>query len=64
MLNSFLQMTWRNPIFMMVAIGAIWFVPGIIIRKVAEDKYREAQKNAQKKKIASLYPRNGDKNID
>ena len=64
MLNSFLQMTWRNPIFMMVAIGAIWFVPGIIIRKVAEDKYREAQKIEQKKKIASLYPRNEDKNLN
>ena len=56
MIDIFLKMTWGNPIFMIVAIGAIWFVPGIVIRRLAEERYKASKQKAQAKKIASLYP--------
>ena len=42
---------------MMVAIGAIWFVPGAIFRRLAERKYQEHKKALQAKKISKLYPK-------
>ena len=49
-------MTWRNPLFMLVAIGFIWFIPGIIVRRLAEEKFNESKKKMQDKRISSLYP--------
>ena len=57
MLDSFLRMTWYNPLFMLVAIGAIWFIPGIIVRRIAEKKFKESKAAAQAKKISRLYPK-------
>tara|TARA_B100000700_G_C14958372_1_gene815121 strand:- start:40 stop:228 length:189 start_codon:yes stop_codon:yes gene_type:complete len=62
MMHQLVQMTWNNPIFMMVAIGAIWFVPGIIIRRVTAEKLRIAKQKAQEKKIAKLYPKGNQNN--
>ena len=62
MMHQLVQMTWNNPIFMMVAIGAIWFVPGIIIRRVTAERLRLAKKKAQEQKIAKLYPKGNDIN--
>ena len=69
MINLLLQMTWYNPIFMMVLIGAIWFVPGLIVRRISEDRIKKAKKEAQNRRIASLYPKedrneSGDSNIN
>ena len=57
MLNTFLDMTWRNPIFMAVAIGTIWFLPGIVVRRIAEKKYMDAKAKKQTKDIERLYPK-------
>lgn len=54
--NTLLNMTWRNPIFIGIFIMAIWFIPGILIRRFAEKKYNEKMKDNQAKKIARLYP--------
>ena len=60
MVNQLLQMTWYNPIFMLVAIGALWFVPGIIVRRITEAKSKNLRIKAQEKKIARLYPKEID----
>ena len=56
MLDTLLDLTWRNPLFMLVVIGAIWFVPGIVIRRIAEERYTNSKKEAQAKAISKLYP--------
>ncbi len=51
-------MTWGNPIFMIVVITAIWFIPGIVIRRLVEKQLIKKKKLDQEKRIASLYPKN------
>ena len=60
MLEKFLQMTWYNPIFMLVLIGSCWFIPGIIVRRIAESRYNASRKEAQARKISRLYPKEKD----
>ena len=57
MLENLLRMTWYNPLFMMVVIGSIWFIPGIVLRRIAEKRYRSAKAQDQAQKIARLYPK-------
>ena len=64
MVNQILQMTWQNPIFMMVLIGALWFVPGIIVRRIAEDKIKKEKIKIQDKKISRLYPKDLEKDLE
>tara|TARA_B100000700_G_C14629509_1_gene662095 strand:+ start:305 stop:511 length:207 start_codon:yes stop_codon:yes gene_type:complete len=59
-LDQLLKMTWYNPVFMMVLIGSIWFVPGVIIRRITEAKIKKSQIKAQDQKIARLYPKEID----
>ncbi len=61
MINQLLQMTWYNPIFIMVAIGALWFMPGIVLRRLTEEKVKKLKIKAQERKIASLYPKEESK---
>ena len=53
-----IQLTWRNPAFMAVAIALIWLIPQLIIRKIMSDKYEIRKLKKQKQKIEKLYPRN------
>ena len=57
MLHNLLLLTWYNPIFMMVAIGAIWFIPGLVVRRIAETRYIDAKAKKQAKAIEKLYPK-------
>ncbi len=57
MLDTLLSLTWYNPLFMMVVIGAIWFIPGIVVRRMAEKKFKSVKAQTQARKIASLYPK-------
>lgn len=57
MLDNLLQMTWYNPIFMIVLISVTWFLPGIVLRGIAEKRYQNAKSEAQAKKISRLYPK-------
>ncbi len=58
MLNNLAEMTWRNPIFMIVLFGAIWFTPGIILRRIAKTKFEKEAAKKQAEKIQRLYPKN------
>ncbi len=57
MLDNLLKMTIYNPIFAFVTIGIVWFLPGIIIRRIAKRKYLTSQKEKQEEAIAKLYPK-------
>ena len=57
MLDNFLRMTWYNPIFMVVVICAVWFIPGIVIRRIAENRFKIAKAKDQAKRISRLYPK-------
>ena len=56
-METLLDLTLNNPIFITVSILVIWFTPGIIIRRIAEKKYIANKKELQAKKIAKLYPK-------
>ncbi len=42
---------------MIVAIGAIWFLPGIIVRRVIEYRYKVSKAKIQAHNISRLYPK-------
>tara|TARA_B100000963_G_C22121792_1_gene449360 strand:+ start:185 stop:376 length:192 start_codon:yes stop_codon:yes gene_type:complete len=51
-----IQLTWRNPAFMAIAIALIWLVPQLLIRKIMSEKYEKDKIEKQKQKIKKLYP--------
>ena len=57
MVNKLLDMTINNPIFIFVVITIIWFIPGILVRRITEAKFKESKKEAQDKAISRLYPK-------
>ena len=57
MIDMLLDLTWRNPLFMFVVIGVIWFLPGIVVRRIAGERYKASKKEAQDKAISKLYPK-------
>jgi len=57
MLDTLLDLTWRNPLFMLVVIMVIWFLPGIVVRRIAEKKHQASKAEAQAKAISKLYPK-------
>ncbi len=57
LIQEILRLTWRNPIFMAIAIALIWIVPQLLIRKIMSKKYEKRKIEIQKNKIAKLYPK-------
>ncbi len=57
MLDGLADITWRNPIFMLVLFGVVWYLPGLILRRVTEAKKIENKKKIQQDKISRLYPK-------
>lgn len=55
--QEILRLTWRNPIFMAIAIALIWLIPQLVIRKIMSENYRKMKSDKQKEKIAKLYPK-------
>ena len=51
-----LDMTINNPIFVFAAITVIWFIPGILIRRINELKQIKKKKRRQADAIKKLYP--------
>ena len=51
-----IQLTWRNPAFMAIAIALIWLIPQLFIRKIMSKKYEKNKLEKQKQKIKKLYP--------
>jgi len=58
--NTLLDMTVNNPIFIFAVITVIWFIPGIIIRKIKETKQMNKKKKIQADAIQKLYPKSKD----
>ncbi len=58
--NNLLDMTINNPIFIFAVITIIWFIPGIIIRRISEAKKENKRKKIQNDAIARLYPKNNE----
>ena len=55
--QEIIRLTWRNPIFMAIAIALIWLVPQLLIRKIMSKKYEKRKLEIQKNKIEKLYPK-------
>ena len=56
LLSKIIQLTWRNPAFMAIAIALIWLIPQLFIRKIMSEKYEKNKLEKQKQKIRKLYP--------
>ncbi len=56
-MNTLLDLTINNPIFITVSILIIWFAPGIILRMITEKRYRKKEADERAQKIAKLYPK-------
>tara|TARA_Y100001968_G_scaffold294448_1_gene301052 strand:- start:905 stop:1132 length:228 start_codon:yes stop_codon:yes gene_type:complete len=54
--NALLDMTINNPIFIFALITVIWFIPGIIVRRINEIKNINKKKKIQADSIKRLYP--------
>ena len=60
--NDFLDMTINNPIFIFALITVIWFIPGLIVRRIKEVKKETKKKKTQSEAIERLYPKSSEKN--
>ena len=58
--NILLDMTINNPIFIFVVIIVIWFIPGILVRRINELKQIKKSKKRQADAINKLYPNSKD----
>ena len=58
--NILLDMTINNPIFIFVVIIVIWFIPGILVRRINELKQKKKKKKIQDDAIKKLYPKSKD----
>jgi len=58
--NTLLDMTINNPIFIFTVITVIWFIPGVIVRRVKEIKQINKKKKNQADAIKKLYPNSKD----
>jgi len=57
LIQEILRLTWRNPLFMTIAIALIWLVPQLLIRKIMSKKHEERKIEIQKNNIEKLYPK-------
>ena len=58
--TTLLDMTINNPIFIFAVITVIWFIPGIIVRRLKETKQLNKKKKNQADAIQKLYPKTKD----
>ncbi len=55
-----LDMTINNPIFIFAVITVIWFIPGILVRRINELKQVKKKEKSQSEAIKKLYPKTKD----
>ena len=55
--QEIIRLTWRNPVFMAVAIALIWLIPQLLIRRILSVNYKKKKLEKQKDKIRKLYPK-------
>ena len=58
--TTLIDMTINNPIFIFAVITVIWFIPGIIVRKLKETNQLNKKKKSQADAIQKLYPKTKD----
>ena len=56
-MNTLADMTINNPIFIFVIITMIWFLPGLVLRRIAENKFKKNKAKKQAHAISKLYPK-------
>ena len=49
-------MTINNPIFIFALIIVIWFIPGLLVRRINELKQIKKKEKSQADAIKKLYP--------
>ena len=59
--NILLDMTINNPIFIFALITVIWFIPGILVRRINELKQLKKKEKIQADAIKKLYPNPKDR---
>ncbi len=57
-----LDMTINNPIFIFALITVIWYIPGILVRRINESKQIKKKERSQADAIKKLYPKSKDFN--
>ena len=57
---NILNMTINNPLFIFAVIIVIWFIPGIIVRRINESKKIKKKERNQADAIKKLYPKAKD----
>ena len=55
-----LDMTVNNPIFIFALITVMWFIPGILVRRLKELKQKKKKEKSQADALKKLYPRSKD----
>ena len=55
--QEIIRLTWRNPVFMAVAIALIWLIPQLLIRRILSENYNKKKLKKQNEKIGKLYPK-------
>tara|TARA_Y100001968_G_scaffold251753_1_gene236989 strand:- start:1050 stop:1286 length:237 start_codon:yes stop_codon:yes gene_type:complete len=55
--TTLLDMTINNPLFIFALITVIWFIPGVIVRRLNEIKQIKKKKKIQDDEIKKLYPK-------
>ena len=58
--TTLVDMTINNPIFIFAVITVVWFIPGIIVRRLKETKQLKKKKENQADAIQKLYPKTKD----
>ena len=58
--STLLNMTINNPIFIFSIITVIWFMPGIIVRRLNELNQIKKKEKIQSDAIKKLYPKSKD----
>ena len=54
--DTIVDMTINNPIFIFTLITVIWFIPGIIVRRINNMKQVKRKEKKQADAIKKLYP--------
>ncbi len=55
--SGLIDMTINNPLFIFSVITIIWFIPGILVRKISQRKQEAKKKKIQSEAIGRLYPK-------
>ena len=58
--TNLVDMTINNPLFIFSFITVIWFIPGILVRRLNELKKKEKKERKQADAINKLYPKPKD----